>query len=247
MKKRQDGTLHVKETRSVLPWIVCVAMIAGILPYSALADEIPPVVQKALPRVEIQHVETLEMNPTVYIVTTSQGVLYLDGSGRYLFTGELYDLVAQENLTQAHSMGTERIRFDDLPLSAAILYKKGKHKVAVFADPDCPFCQKLHPELRDLDADVYVFLFPLTELHPLAYRKSVSAWCSEDRIAALNTVMSKQSLPFRNCEHPVDRTLTLAAKLGLRATPTVILEDGSVIEGYRPARELARLLEKKAP
>lgn len=238
-----------KKTTLVLLWMIGITLMAGgdRHPGSAFAGEIPPVIQKALPRMEIQHVESLEISPTVYIVTTSQGVLYLDGSGRYLFTGELYDLVAQENLTQAHRMGTERIKFDDLPLADAILYKKGKHRIAVFADPDCPFCQKLHPELRDLDADVYVFLFPLTELHPLAYRKSVSAWCSPDRITALDAVMSKQALPFRNCEHPVDRTLTLAAKLGLRATPTIVLEDGRVIEGYRPGRELARLLEKKAP
>jgi protein-disulfide isomerase len=45
----------------------------------------------------------------------------------------------------------------------------------------------------------------------------------------------------------VDRILTLGAKLGIRATPTLILEDGRRIEGYRPTAELARLLEKKAP
>lgn len=232
-----------------LLWIIWIAVIAvfGRSPRTAFADEIPSIVRKALPQVEIERVQPVEISPTIYIVTTSQGILYLDGSGRYLFTGEMYDLITQENLTQTHRTGTARIRFDELPLSDAILYRKGKHKVAVFADPDCPYCRKLHPELKGLDADVYVFLFPLTELHPLAYRKSVSTWCSEERIAALDAVMAEKSLPAADCTHPVDRNIALGARLGVRATPTILLEDGQVIEGYRPVRELARMLERKTP
>jgi thiol:disulfide interchange protein DsbC len=221
------------------------------LSQTALADEIPPVVKKALPQVEILSVETQEFSSPLYTVITPQGILYLDGGGRYLFTGELYDLKARENLTQAHLSEIHRVTFEDLPLSDAILYKKGKHRIAIFADPDCPYCQKLHQELGRLDAEVYVFLYPLTDLHPLAYRKSVSVWCSPNRIAALDTVMSGKAIPppqaDQDCEHPVDRTLTLGMKLGIQATPTLILEDGRKIEGYRPAAELARLLEKKAP
>lgn len=229
-----------------IAWITVIAVFGGSS-RTAFADEIPPVVRKALPQVEIERVQPVEISPTIYVVTTSQGILYLDGSGRYLFTGEMYDLITQENLTPTHRTEAPRIRFDDLPLTDAILYRKGKHKVAIFADPDCPYCRKLHPELKGLDADVYVFLFPLTDLHPLAYRKSVSTWCSEDRIAALDAVMAEIAIPAADCTHPVDRNIALGARLGIRATPTILLEDGRVIEGYRPVRELARMLERKTP
>jgi thiol:disulfide interchange protein DsbC len=192
-------------------------------------------------------VETQEFASPLYTVITPQGILYLDGSGRFLFSGDLYDLQSKENLTQARLSETYKVAFEELPLADAIPYKKGKHRLAIFDDPDCPYCRKLHQELGQLDAEIYLFLYPLTELHPLAYRKAVSVWCSPDRIAAMDAAMSGQPVEARNCEHPVDRTLTLGTRLGIRATPTIILEDGRRIEGYRPARELAVLLEKKSP
>jgi thiol:disulfide interchange protein DsbC len=63
----------------------------------------------------------------------------------------------------------------------------------------------------------------------------------------MDTAMSGHPVAALDCEHPVNRTLTLGAKLSIRATPTLILEDGRRIEGYRPAAELTRLLEKKTP
>ena len=155
------------------------------LPQEAIAGEIPSVVKEALPQVEIQRVEHQEFISPLYTVFTPQGILYLDGSGRFLFSGDLYDLQSGENLTQVRLSNIQRVVFKDLPLADAILYKKGAHRIAVFDDPDCPYCQKLHKELGKLDTEIYIFLFPLTNLHPLAYRKSVSVWCSPDRIAAL--------------------------------------------------------------
>jgi len=214
------------------------------MPKAAAGEEIPQVVKKALPQVEIQHVEIQEMTAPLYTLITPQGILYLDGSGRYLFSGELYDLVAKENLTQARLSERHKVPFETLPLADAILYKQGKHRIAIFDDPDCPYCRKLHQELGQLDASIYLFLHPLTELHPLAYRKSISIWCSPDRIAAIDAALAGQPIPSRDCDHPVDRTLTLGTQLGIRATPTIILEDRRRIEGYLSAKELSALLEK---
>ncbi len=213
----------------------------------AWAMEVPDVVRKALPQVEIQQVETQKFASPLYTVITPQGIIYLDGSGRYLFTGDLYDLKSEQNLTQARLSEIHRVAFSDLPLGDAILYKRGKHRIAIFADPECPYCRKLHPELRKLDAEIYIFLYPLTDLHPLAYRKAVSIWCSKDRILALDQVMAGQIISAQDCDHPVERTIELGNRLGLRATPTIILEDGRRIEGYRNIGEIARLLESKAP
>lgn len=217
-------------------------LIGGSAVSALAAEEIPAVVRKALPQVEIQRVETRELASPLYTVVTAQGILYLDGSGRYLFTGDLYDLTTQQNLTQAALSERRHFAFVDLPLGDAILYKKGPRRLAIFVDPDCPYCRRLHQELGQLDATVYVFLYPLADLHPLAYRKSVSIWCSENRIAALDAALGGQVVPARDCEHAVDRTVTLGTRLGVRATPTIVLDDGSWIEGYRSATELARLL-----
>lgn len=222
-------------------------LIGGSAVSALAAEEIPAVVRKALPQVEIQRVETRELASPLYTVVTAQGILYLDGSGRYLFTGDLYDLATQQNLTQAALSERRHVAFADLPLGDAILYKKGPRRLAIFVDPDCPYCRKLHQELGRLDATVYVFLYPLADLHPLAYRKSVSIWCSENRIAELDAALGGQVVASRDCDHPIDRIVTRGTRLGVRATPTIVLDDGRWIEGYRSASELARLLGTASP
>ena len=38
--------------------------------------------------------------------------------------------------------------------------------------------------------------------------------------------------PAATCEHPVERNLALARRLGVQGTPTLIWSDGSRTEGY---------------
>lgn len=222
--------------------VFALVLFTAVATPALAAEEIPAVVRQALPQVDIERVEARELASPLYTVVTPKGIFYLDGSGRYLFTGELYDLRTQQNLTQSTISERRRIAFADLPLGDAILYKKGPRRLAIFVDPDCPYCRKLHQELGQLDATVYVFLYPLADLHPLAYRKSVSIWCSENRISSLDAALGGQVVPARDCEHPIDRTVTLGTRFGVRATPTIVLDDGRWIEGYRSAAELSRLL-----
>jgi thiol:disulfide interchange protein DsbC len=65
----------------------------------------------------------------------------------------------------------QRIAFDTLPLADAIktVRGKGERVIAVFSDPDCPFCRRLETELDKLDnVTLYTFLYPLEGLHPEA-------------------------------------------------------------------------------
>ncbi len=210
-----------------------------------LAEEIPEKIRKALPDLQISEARPLPVEGPLYEVTTSQGLFYLDRQGRFLLTGDLYDLTSRKNLTEERRLSQNKISFESLPLEQAIRYRTGKYKMALFVDPDCPFCQKLHPELHDLDASIYVFLFPLTDLHPQAYRKSVNIWCSKDQNLALDAAMMKEPVPIKECPHPIQENLQLGAHIGIRATPTIILGDGRRIEGYRPVSELEALLSEK--
>jgi thiol:disulfide interchange protein DsbC len=53
-----------------------------------------------------------------------------------------------------------------LPLKQAIKHVKGKGErvIYVFSDPDCPYCQHLEKELKNIDnLTVYLFLYPITQ------------------------------------------------------------------------------------
>jgi energy-coupling factor transporter ATP-binding protein EcfA2 len=50
---------------------------------------------------------------------------------------------------------------------------KGTRRLAIFSDPDCPYCRRLEAELRGLDdVTIHTFLMPLASLHPAARGKA---------------------------------------------------------------------------
>ena len=75
-----------------------------------------------------------------------------------------------------------KIDVKSLPLNQAIKYVKGKGErtLYIFSDPDCPYCQRLEQNMVGVDnVTVYVFLYPLTSLHPNAEKVSNQIWCSK--------------------------------------------------------------------
>ena len=115
--------------------------------------------------------------------------------------------------------------FDALPLTDAIktVHGKGERVLAVFSDPNCPYCKLLDAELAKLDnVTLYTFLLP---------------WISPDRTAA--AAAWAQAVPERARDTAVlDRNLDLATRVGLRGTPLLIAGDGRASEGAKPATEL---------
>lgn len=188
--------------------------------------------------------------PGLYEVTIGQNVGYMDRTGRYLIQGQMLDLQSKTNLTEQALREAKRIDVSTLPLSDAIKVVRGdgSRSVYIFADPDCPYCQQLETSMAAVNnVTAYVFLLPLSEIHPDAYRKSVGIWCSADREKAWLSVMLKQA-PVANaeCSNPVDRNVALAQKLGVDGTPTVFLPNGDRYDGGLSAETLESALGAKS-
>ena len=100
-------------------------------------------------------------SPGLYEVFTGDGIAYSTATGDYVVLGEMMDTRTRHNLTR-ESMGVRNaIDFSTLPLDQAIKVVKGngKRTLAVFSDPDCPYCQQLEKELASVtDVTVYTFL-----------------------------------------------------------------------------------------
>ena len=99
----------------------------------------------------------------------------------------------------------------------------GSRVLAVFSDPNCPYCKALDDELSKLaNVTLYTFLLP---------------WINPDRQAA-ETAWAR-AVPERAHDTAVlDRNLALAAEVRLRGTPLLIAQDGRVSEGAKPAAEV---------
>jgi thiol:disulfide interchange protein DsbC len=95
------------------------------------------------------------------------------------------------------------------------------------------------------DVAVHVFLFPL-EMHRDAYGKSKKIWCAEDKVKALDDAVAGSALTdLKECEAAsvVDDIKFLARKIGVRSTPTIILESGRIVRGYMAAPDLQREID----
>lgn len=210
-----------------------------LLPALAGAASLEETAQRLFPQSKVDAVEPTPI-PNLYEVRSGKSLVYMDGTGRYVFVGELYDFTTRTNLTAQRLLARTAVNFQDLPFAQAIHLGSAQatKRLALFDDVDCPFCRKFHAEvlprlLRD-GVGVEVFLFPIAQLHPQAEQKSQAIWCSPDRVAALNAAMdgTLEVEASAACATPLAAIAALANKLGIQGTPTFILDTGLRLDGY---------------
>jgi len=173
----------------------------------------------------------------VFEITLAPGqIVYTDAHVDYALAGALIDMHTQVNLTEQRLGQLHRIDFTKLPLAQAIktIHGNGARKIAVFSDPDCPYCHRLERDtLAKLDnVTIYTFLFPLDQ-HADAQRKARLIWCAADRSKAWQDWMQDGNLPVARgeCVTPLSANLAMGQQLGVRATPTLILSSGELLPG----------------
>jgi thiol:disulfide interchange protein DsbC len=179
----------------------------------------------------------------LYEVQFDEQIVYTDAKVTYVLVGSIYEAATKKNLTEAKQREYSRVAFDSLPLNLAFKKVKGngQRKIAVFSDPDCPFCARLEQELKGIDnVTIYTFLYPIDQLHPDAARKSKLIWCAPDKVKAWDAFFESGALPKNSgdCDNPVAATNALGQKLRVTATPTLVFADGSVVPGALPAQRL---------
>ena len=173
--------------------------------------------------------------PGVFEVVMGANLAYVDESGQYFLFGHLYDMKAQRDLTAERKDSLARIDFAALPLADALKEVRGTgaRMLALFSDPDCPYCRRLEAETKTLtDVTLYTFLMPIATLHPEARAKAIAVWCAKDRIAAWHALMWRdETIATQDCPHPVDRNVALGERLGISGTPTLVAADGRILAG----------------
>ena len=177
------------------------------------------------------------------------GPIFLDFSKKNLLV--ISQVIAVDNIGKPAPQRT--IDFSKLPLKDALVMgpKNAAKKVAVFTDPDCPYCRKLHEEMKALlskrnDTAFYIFLRPLP-MHKDAPKKVEAILC-EKSIALLDDALTGKTVPERSCEKgkaQMEKNSSLADSLEIRSTPTLVREDGLVLSGALPADQLSAWIDGK--
>lgn len=243
--------IHARSFFACLLLLVLAPCAAAPLkdPFSAQQAALLARLKARLPQVPIDAVSTTPY-PSLFEVRSGHQLFYTDADANYLLAGSLVDIQTRKNLTAARREELGRIQFSSLPLDHAIRITRGngQRKLAVFTDPDCPYCRRLEAELAKLDnVTVYNFLYPVTDLHPDAAHKAARLWCAKDAAAAWGKWMTARVLPaVRNCNTPVAANLALARLLAIDGTPTLFFEDGARVTGVLPAARIEARLKQAA-
>lgn len=234
-----------------------VAIVAGLLlarvgHAGSGAEQLLGTLKQKFPKTEFTQVVETGV-PHVYEVQMGDNVAFVsDENPRFFVLGRMFDTETLRDVTGApvSSMrnGAARavsIEPRNLPLNDAIKTVRGSgtRTLFVFSDPACPYCKKLERELSALkDVTIYTFLVPFQ-----GRSLPRSIWCAPDRARAWERVMTTGDRAVleaqADCPNPLDRNLELANKLGVAATPTLMFNDGTRIDGYVRSAEIESQLK----
>jgi len=188
-----------------------------------------------LPNAKVDRVTKSDL-PNFYEVIVGGQIVYVSADGKFLLQGNLYDVPGKKSLTEARlaSVRSDALRALSADKVMTFAPEHPKHTVTVFTDVDCPYCRQFHKQIAAYNAagiGVRYVLFPL-DIHPGADKKAQAVWCAADRNAAYTAAMSGQDPGSATCaNNPVAETKALSLAMGIDATPTVLAEDGTHVNG----------------
>lgn len=177
-------------------------------------------------------------------------LLYSDSSGNYIFQGALIDARNRVNLTEARIGQLTAIDFKDLPLKDAFKLVKGKgtRQMAVFEDPNCSYCKRLHRELAKIDdLTIHVFLIPV--LGDDSVEKTQRIWCAKDKSKTYaGWMLNNQPPEPASCDiAAIERNSKLASEHGISGTPTLFFTNDKRVPGFITADRIEAMLKEAKP
>jgi thiol:disulfide interchange protein DsbC len=246
-------------------YVLLLGLLSATLPYvvsaqavSALAAPAPQTSAKTDPRVAIAsripgtRPEEFRASPIqgIYELTRGSEIAYVTADGKYGISGDLYDLAANDNLTEQHRRDTRTQALGAIPESEMLIFgpKDPKYTITVFTDVDCAYCRQLHSEIAEynrLGIRVRYLFYPRSGPNTESWTKAEEVWCSDNRNEALTRAKLGQDLKVKPCaNNPVARDYALGRDFGLQGTPAIILASGEMLPGYVPPAMLAQQLRK---
>jgi thiol:disulfide interchange protein DsbC len=208
--------------------------------------ELEKSLSERLPQFEISYIKQTPIDGIYQVIIGGQ-VIYTTRDARYMIDGNLIDLSTKKNYSEDALSVIRLSQMDKLGEDKMVVYTPAttKHTITVVTDIDCPYCRRLHSEMDQYMAGGvkvrYIFM-PLKGQSD--YRTTVSVWCAKDQNGALDLAKSGAELEPKDCENPIDEHLSISRNLGVRGTPAIILQDGSMLPGYVPAGKLIAELAK---
>ncbi len=161
--------------------------------------------------------------PGLYEVTMGGLIAYVSADGKYLVSGNIYDLESEVNLTALRRNAARAKALASLRDDQMIVFspENPKMTVTVFTDIDCGYCRKFHNHIADLNkagVRVRYMMYPRTGPETESWRKAEAVWCSADRRDALTRAKKGDAVKAKNCgDAAITAQYEMGGELGVRA------------------------------
>ncbi len=193
--------------------------------------------------------------PGLYEVTMGGLIAYVSADGKYLLSGNVYDLDSQVNLTATRRNAARAKALAAASESNMIVFgpANAKMTVTVFTDIDCGYCRKFHNQIADVNkagVRVRYMMYPRTGPDTESWTKAEQVWCAPDRREALTRAKRGEALKGKACgDAAIKSQYELGSDLGVEGTPAVFTQNGDYIGGFLTAPELVQAIQEaqKAP
>jgi len=227
-----------------------------VAPAWAAADEkLDAVRQKISAMFDMIDPEHVNASPVEGWYTIQKGsiVAYVSDDGRFLLQGDLIDLDENVNLSELARNDARRDLMASVSDDETIMFSPAdvEYSVTVFTDVECTYCRRLHSQINDYLANgiqVRYLLYPRSGPASRAWTTSEQVWCAADRANALTLAKLDKKFETASCDASmVQHHYLLGRDVGLTGTPTIVLDDGTLIGGYVPPDQLKARLETLHP
>jgi thiol:disulfide interchange protein DsbC len=189
--------------------------------------------------------------PGLYEVTMGGLIAYVSSDGKYLVSGNVYDLDTQVNLTASRRNAARAKALAAAREDQMIVFSPANPKmtVTVFTDIDCGFCRKFHSQIADLNKAgirVRYMMFPRSGPGTESWRKAEGVWCSTDRRDALTRAKRGEEVKAKACPgaSAIQTQYTMGGDLGVEGTPAIFTQTGDYVGGFMTPDQLVQVIQE---
>lgn len=201
-------------------------------------DGIEEKIKKIIPpNMKIQSIAESAM-PGVKIIDLGQQTVFAYESGNYLLIGEAFDIENQTSLMDDVKNKKMKDLLSNINNNDMIMMGNvnSERYISVWTDVDCGYCRKLHfetvPKLIEAGVKIKYILWPRSGTNNESFDKAVSVYCAEDQVAAMTDAKAGKDIPRNTCDNPVAQFYQKGLDAGVRGTPTIVLDNDTIIPGF---------------
>lgn len=251
----------IHQSKVIIPAIAVLSMVATTATWAASNRDVPNALEDLSingQAVTTDSIRRVDLEGPIYEVRLRNGdTFYSDAEGRHMVVGSLYDNSPDGlvNVTEQNDRQSRLDQLSNLPEKSLVTYPsqgEGLGEITVFTDTTCPYCQMLHQQIDQLTASgitVHYVPFPRAGSQSPAARQLAQVMCSESPKNAVTSAFEGRLLPLEvdpaeSCRLAVNDGFQLGQRFGVTGTPTIVLPDGEMGEGYVPAQQLIEAIKR---